>query len=388
MIPGLTRAEEQSYMAAMNNPAAKVTAKVDVLNLNHQHLASFQQELIGGSVQHNRGGDVARQASLTLADTADDLVDLDLRHLVQVHHGVEVAGDYLWCPMFTGQVAAPADNGDGTASLECFDKMVLALQAGRRHRPWHKGMPVGRMIHDMFEDIGETRFNIPRALKEGGPRLTSRVVSGGPDEAKAPGRVALRVTRGRLQVFYDALGRLTVRRIPDEPVVTWTDVDLDPDIDLGSAQTSPIRWSRDLTTIRNTVVAKGKKKLRVTVDTDDLMKNHIYSPGNLQRGGKPQSGHYIHYWANDKIAREKLLRAAALKILRQVLAERSGATLDCVPTPWVGPHDLAAAERRDGRRAEFFLDEATIPILGDGDMTVGYQQVSRKRRGRRARVKL
>lgn len=376
----------RAYIEALaGSPIAKTTARVDVLDLNHNHLGSYRNVLMGGAIQHNRGGDSDRQGTLPMLDFANDLADLDLRYLLQVQHGVQLAnGDTEWHTMMTGRVVDSADDGDVT-TVEIHDKMTLALAAGFRHRTWNKGMPVGRMIRDMFEDIGETRFKIPRALIEGGPRLTSRVVSGGPDEQKAPARVALRVARGRLQVFYDGEGSLVVRRAPTQPLVTWVE---DDDDQPGVAATSPIRWDREFRSVRNTVVAKGKKKLEETVTVDDLMKGHVYSPSNLQRGGKPRSGQHIHYWSNDRISRRRVLRAAALKVLREVVAERAGASMECVPTPWVGAYDLVRAERRDGRVAEFFLNEATIPIIGEGDMTVGYQTVTRKRRGRKARVKL
>lgn len=381
-VPGLSNAQATAYLAALNDSATRTSARVQVLNLDHKFLGEFGDHLTDAQASFNRGAEVDRSASLTFVDLADTLAELDLRHLVRVEHGVEVDGDMIWVPVITGRVMAGTDDGD-TSSVEIHGKESFGLLPGAPANPRPKGQSVAGVIRDMFEEIGESKFRIARSLLNGGPKLTNAIHTGGPDPDKAPMMVARRLCRKRdLQVFFDAEGYLVVRRPPTEPLVTWADDEDSPE--LGSAQTSPIRWTRDLRNIRNTIVARGKGDVRVTVDADDLYKGHVYSPSSLRRGGVP--GRLKHYWRDEAITRERALRQGAESVLRKLLVERSQASLSCVPTFHAGPHDLGRAVRRDGRWADFYINEASIPILGDGDMTVGYQQAQRGRRGRRARA--
>lgn len=362
-----TKAQRRAYTDAVNAPGVQTDLRVNVLDLDHKHLGSIGGRLLDGQVLLSRRSDVNFSANLTLVDIDTDLADLDLRHLISVQHGV-LTEDYgwLWLPAIVGRIAATSDDGD-LAELTLHDKSSFGLLPGAPERTWEEGMPVGRAIHDMFEDIGETRFSIPRSLRTGGPKLARDVDSGGPDENNAPTRVARRMARGRLHFFFDQRGRCTVRRPMGKPVLTWTEAE----------GTSRIRWDRDLTTIRNYVIARGRKGVRARVSAPP---RHLFSPQTLVRGGKPTR--LVHYFTDESIARERELERAAERELNRMLRERSEAQFACPPTFLAGPFDLVRAERSDGRFGEFWLSEASLP-LGEGDMTVGYQQVrGRRRRGR------
>jgi hypothetical protein len=380
----LTPQQYDAYLDALASEAARVAARVRVLNLDTgRYEGSYGDSLLEGSVSLNRGEDIPVSASLSLVDLDDDLSELDLRYALQLHHGVDVPDmGWIWTPAGCGQVAAVSDDGD-TARLEIHGLECLGLPPNQtRNRTWKKGTPVARAIKEMWEDVGITRFRIAkRLLGSDGPKLSATVHSGGPDERRAPARVMKRMARMRnLQAFFDFEGYLVVRIPPDDPAVTWHEEEGHSQGSLRAAETSAIAWSRDFAETYNVVRAQGKKKNRVTVDADDYFPKHAYAPSNIRVGNRPRRR--VAEWTDDTIAREKPLREAAVGQLRRLMIEQTDVDFSSVPTFVAGPWDLARGQRRDGRWLEWWMDEAEIPLL-EGEMTVGHQVLTRPGKPRR-----
>jgi hypothetical protein len=288
----LAAGQRLDYVAALNAPATKTRVEVDLLNLDHKHIQSLDHEFDDGQVNFNRGADISRSLQAAFIDPSGDLLDLDLRYLLQIKHHLWVPSLSKWAitPVFTGRVVAPSSEGD-VSKVEAHGKETFGLMPGAPRRKWNSGRRVVNVIRNMFEDIGETKFRISPGIRA---ELHADVQSGGRDPDKAPTRVA-RAIAGQhgLQVFWDELGYLVVRRPPKTPIVTWSE-----ETDLTAAQertmvpaTSPIAFTRDLRNVRNVVVATGKKKLSYVASAD---RNHVFSPHSLTRGGRP--GRLIEYW--------------------------------------------------------------------------------------------
>lgn len=365
-ILGLTREESAAYKAAIAEPGAEVHTRGRVLDLDHKHIGDLHN-ILGGQLQWNRADDVATKATVL----STDIDDFDLRHLLQVEMGVSTDLGTLWCPVITGWVVQPSDTGYD-AEYGLHDKMAMGLMPGRRGKA-NRNQRVGRVIRDMFEGIGETRFNIPRSLIEDGPKVGTTIHWGGEDE-KAPTRMARRLAkRSGLQVFADQLGRITVRREPDQPAVEWNEDPEDTDHIPDARLLEPMTWSRDLTKIRNDVIGAGRKGLRARATAVD---GYEYSPHQLRRG--PADGKVpmllTHRYTDESLDKQTELNDATEATLRRMSVERAEVQLTSSPVPWANVFDLLSARRRDGRVAEFRMVTGSLELDG-GPMAVGYQRV-------------
>jgi hypothetical protein len=365
----LTPTQKAYYYAALGDPIGRSGVRVQVLDLDHTFLADVSTEVTaeGSSLTLDRNNDIERAATLTVIDLSGTVADLDLRHLVRIEHGTHTPAldDWVWTKTITGRVMTPTDTGD-TAKLELHGKESFGLMPGAPTRKWPKGKPVAAAIRDMHADIGETRFRISAdLLGDGAPRLANPVHSGGADEEKAPTRVSRRLAnKASLQYFHDADGYLVVRRPPGSPLAVWSEA---PDDESVTPLVSRIEWTRDLQEVRNVVRAKGKKTLHYTATAPAP---HIFSPDSLKRGGVP--GRLVHYWTDTTISRQAELNAGAERTLNELLTEKTSAKMNVVPVFHVGPQDLIEARRRDGKWGQWFLQEASIPLGPNEDMSVGY----------------
>lgn len=388
-IPGLSADEADAYRSAVAAPGARVFTRATVLDLNHKPLGPLS--ISGGQVRWNRAADIVTEATVESGDERD-VRDLDLHHLVRVDMGIATDLGKLWCPVITGWVTAVTDAGS-SSEFGLHDKSGIGLVARRRQK-FGPNQHVGQVVHDMFEAIGEERFNIPRKLREDGPKLGQTVHVGGHDDAKAPTRMAKLLARKHgLQFFYSADGRCTLRRPPDQPAVKWSDGD-----DSDAKLLAEVVFTRDLTTIRNKVVAKGRKQLNfenrdkndtgpddrgpdfkaleapVEADPGDR-----YSAKNLRRGGVGLD--MQHFLNADTVDSIKDLRESAGDTLRKLLKDRADVTIRSSAVPWINPFDLLSARRLDGTFHDFWMQQGSMEFDWS-DLTVGYQQTYR-RRGRR-----
>jgi hypothetical protein len=369
--PDLPASDRPAYVAAQAQESTKTRVEVDLLDLNHKHLHSLDYELIDGQVDFTKGTDVSRLLQAGFYDPGDDLLDLDLRHMLRVKHHLWVPALSQWVvtPMFTGQVVVPSSDGDLT-TLEAHGKETFALQPGARRRTWKDGRKVSSCIREMFEGLGETKFRISPGLKA---ELKSDAASGGRDPDKYPWRVAQKMARAAgYQLFYDELGFLVLRKRPRSPIITWSEG--------AGALNTPVSFTRDMRQVRNVVHAFGKKKLELEVSAD---RRHLFSPENLRRGGV--RGRRVEYLDLESVANRADLREKAKDRLDELLTDVTTATFECLPAYHVGPCDRVKAVKRNGKFGEFYPEEASVP-LGDGAMTVGYQE--RQRRPSAGRIRL
>jgi hypothetical protein len=383
VIPGLTPAQSDAYREALQAPGARTFARATVLDLDHKPLRQLSPEfdggLLGGQLRWNRAGDVHTEATFTFSDF-DDAIDLDLRHLVRGEMGVRTEDHgVLWCPVITGWVRSCNDTGH-ESEVTVHDKSAFGLHMSARGSA-RRGAYVGAVIRRMHRGIGEQHFAIPQNLLEGGPRLAGPVQWGGGKPEKSVTLMSRRLARRHgLQVFYDQLGRLVVRREPRHPSVSWVEhSDRSERLDLDLRLLEPITWARDFTGVRNHVVGRGARVLTAVAVSRD---GHVFSPAKLARGGQRLS--LQHRFTDDTIGRQGELNAATAATLRRLSREKASVQITSTPAPWLVPMDLLHAAKRDGRATDFWMDEGSMELDGSG-MSVGYQQPMR--RAARARVR-
>lgn len=381
-IPGLSPQESDDFRAAMKEPGAKTGVRVTVLNLDHKPLRQLTHEvdgtMLGGQVRWNTNADVHTEATVIFSDF-DDQLTLDLRHLLRVEMGVRAFGDMLWCPVITGWVRACNDTGHET-EVVVHDKSAFGLHSTRRGHA-KKGERVAAVIRRMHRQIGEDHFNIPDHLLESGPKLADDVHWGGGKPEKSVTRMSRRLAkRAGLQVFYDQLGRLTVRRAPGEPAASWVEPgrrDVAEDVDLRLLE--PITWAVDYTGVRNRVVGRGKRTLTAVAVTKA---GYSFSPQKLERGGEQLA--LTHRFTDDTIDKHGELKDVTEGMVRRLSTERSAVRITSTPGPWLVPLDRLHAAKRDGRATDFWMGEGSLDLDGSS-MAIGYQQVMRRRANTRVR---
>lgn len=375
-IPGLSPAESRAYREAMGAPGAETHRRVTVMDLDHNPIRRLTDDvrggLLAGQVRWSTKGDVNTEATVSFSDF-DDAIDLDLRHLLKVEMGVVVDGEVSWCPVITGWVRSCNDTGHET-EVNIQDKSAFGLQSSQRGRA-HRGEYVGAVIQRMHVQIGETRFNIPDDLLEGGPKLASSVEWGGGKPEKSVTRMSRRLAkRAGLQVFFDQPGRLTVRRPPGEPTVSWveqSDADIEAEIDARLLE--PITWARDFSTVRNRVIGRGARDLTAIARTKE---RYAFSPEVLVRGGEPL--HLTHRFTDDTIAHQGELRDVTEGVLARMSVERADIQIASSPAPWLVAFDRLHAAKRDGRAMDFWMNEGALELDGSG-MTIGFIRPMRRR---------
>lgn len=370
LIPGLTRAESNAYKSAISQPGAETPIRVKVLDLDHKPLGQLDG-VLGGQVRWDRRGDFQTQGTIMVSEFGDPW-DLDLRHLLRPEMGVvtETHGT-LWCPLMTGWVTHPRDAGH-EVEYGITDKMAMGLLSSRRGKSG-RNEHVGKVIRDIFEQLGETKFNIPDHLITGGPKVGQRIQWGGGNPDRSGTRIARRLAKGHdLQVFTDQLGRVTVRRPPKEPALSWIE-EPDDDDPPEARLLQPISWARDLTTIRNVVIGAGKKGLRSRAVTRD---RYTYSPERLQRGKAGSKVPLLleHRFADDSLNRQGELDDATEAMLRRLSVERADVQIASTPAPWILPHDLLHGRKSNGKATDFWMVTGSIELDGSS-MAIGYQEV-------------
>jgi hypothetical protein len=367
--------------------------------------------LLGGQVNIQRDGSVRRTASFTFHDPDHDLAldgespfeaALFADRMVQIRHKVTVPGfgEVTTVP-FVGPIARLSRDGDNL-EVECQDKTSLAIRGTRPYRV-KKGMNAVRAIKSILEDrTGEQRFRFPTGTRQ---RLPKSFNVGWADEA-SPWAVCQRIARQVLgmQLFYSCDGYATLRHPPHDPVFTFdSERNLTSLVDSGYDFTAAVNYAR---------VEVGK----VTVKDDALPSRHMLSKEALSRNGVPRylpvtesmstpskpkapkatkknkvtTKERRHYQRElQKYHRQiRNVSQQAQRRANSIIEANRTLTADlswsAVPVMHLDVDDPVKV-KTPGGAVNLRLAEASIPMLAEGDMTCGRQQVMKKttRRSRR-----
>lgn len=366
-IPGLSRSEADSYASAMMTPGAKTSRRATVLDLDHKPLYSIHH-ILGGQLRWNGASeDVRTDASVTFSDF-DDEIDLDLRHLVRVEMGVDVGSDTLWAPLITGWVQGCSDRGYET-EVTVHGKEKFGLRDTERGHA-KRGERVGEVIYKMHHQIGERHIVIPDHLRDSGPKIADDIEWGGGKPEKSVTVMSRKLAkRAGLQVFFDQLGRLDLRPIPDQAKLSLSETKSDKDVEVRLL--GPLTWDDDFSEVCNKVIGGGRRDLRTVA-----VAKGVFS--GLERGG--QRVWLTHRFSDDTLDSRDELQTVTQLMAGRMAISRASLQATATPAPWLIAEDLLHAEKRSGKQGNFWLEQGSIELDGSA-MAIGYQYVTRRAKG-------
>ncbi len=364
-IPGLDRSDADDYADALMAPGARTYRRVTRMDLDHKSQQSLHH-ILGGQVRWNTNGDVRTEATVTFSDIGDE-IELDLRHLLRVEMGVEVAGEILWAPVATGWVQQCNDVGYETEVI-IHGKEKFGLRATDHGRA-KRGERVGEVIWRMHHSIGERQIVIPDNLRDSGPKIAEAVEWGGGNPDKCVTKMSRKLAkRAGLQVLFDQLGRLDLRPVPDQPRISFGETDNDEDREVRLL--GPIQWASDYSELCNRVIGGGRRDLRSVANAKGA-----FALSSLTRGGQPLR--LTHRFSDNTLdSRDELALVTRLMAGRMATA-KSQVQITSTPAPWLLPEDLLHAEKRDGKQGNFWMGTGSLELDGSA-MAIGYQYTTRR----------
>lgn len=225
----LTPAQTRTYRRGVAEGASRSTS-VRVLTLDHDVVSEWDDRLIEGTTVGTRVPfrDAPRLTSQVFTGTFTNPrgrvvwgPQVASRHALWPNQMLQVTDSWLVPGLgevrekvFTGVIRGFRHTG-GEFSLVCRGKEWLAQRELGENRRWAEGTSVTRVLRDLMEAVGETRFDIADVKAE----LHDDLVV---DAQANVWRVVQRLARGRdLQAFYPGNGRFTVRRLPGNVSMVW-----------------------------------------------------------------------------------------------------------------------------------------------------------------------
>lgn len=398
---GLLGAERRKFEAALAQPH-KVRVKVTALNMDAEELGHLEPQFVDGQVDMapppRRGEDEtgSRSATLTLSDPNHKLnLDTDqvtdgayyLNRMLRIEWGIYVTALDQWVdvPMVEGPIVTFARDGD-LLELEVHGKELLAMRGAGHATTVHRKAAKHQAIRRLLERrCGETKFR----LVEHSSRLPHAVSLAATDPTlPAVRRIAASMD---CQFFYDAAGRATLRRWPDNAVFVFGD---DLLLDVPRVSNDPARLANRVS------VAGARPRTRYTQgredDPDTPNVDETVAPVKKDNPGKPRGRavlgrrHPLSPWKLGPVGGPSFLDVVlddahvrsdreAQRLAERVLNQRQEAVtrieFETIPVPHLEAGDRCAVRHPDVS-TRFRIDTFSFPLhVGEGEaapMTVGY----------------
>ncbi|ERS24852.1 hypothetical protein [Cutibacterium avidum] len=350
----------------------RVRTRVDVLDLDHNLIATAEDGVLSGSVDVDIESDVSRTCQLELRDP-DGKLNLDAQgpaqaalyadRMIRVFYGVwsEQLPQWVDVPVFTGPITSIKRNSD-SVSLSASGKESFLTVPQSRNWIYDSGTRKTDIISQVLSDSGEEFRSIPRWSDK--VTSTWQCLSN-----EAPWQklqqlswtLASRKLGTDPLLFYDGRGRCRLKSYVKASAWTFrrgVDMLTEPDI------------SSDLSNIRNFVVVHGgvpKGSKRPVYGTATLPSSHPLSPKNLSRGGVPR---YLREQIdNQDITSSADARAIAKHRLNELGWAFVDLAFDVVPVPHLEPRDIIAVDAGEWTW-RMALMKFSIPLTADGHMTI------------------
>lgn len=368
--PDLLAPQRAAYIRALHSQTAQVTT-FSVLNLAHEIQRDIHPIALDGQVDlaNDSEADILRTLQAGFFDP-DHALRLDsdapsagvsgmnMLIRVTVSHYVDTLDRWVSTPLFTGRPSVIGRDGARVA-LQAQDKACLYLAncPGGKIR---KGARVITAIHDVLYALGERFFRFPSATSVT-DRVTKDTRYGGGDEDKQPWKVLRKLAHDAgLQLYPDPEGYMVLRPYPaGSPQITWD----------ASTLTANVQTETDLTAIRNRVIATGHKGVKKTAD---LVASDKHSPRTLANGPAEVPWVNAHYPSATNLRGAKLT-AFAKRELTRVVTQGVNVRMSVVPVFHLEPLDRCAVLLAEGSEV-FALQDASIPLGAESDMSVGSQK--------------
>lgn len=374
---GLTAQERKDVHNAVGR-SYRAKTRVQLLNLDRDHLDDISAYLTDGQVDGDYGQAVARTASLTFTDPHNDLpfdaddpsaVALDLRRILRVvwELYIDEWSDWVSIPVFTGPVSNVVADGDQTV-VSCQDMAVFGMAACWQplhiHRHTKKTDAITTLLteragapnHELDLPDLDARLPHPISLhRQARPWLVARRIANGMDR----------------QLFYDGAGICRLRHHPTQSRFSFT----------GSGHvTEPIQVTWDEAQLVNAVYVTGAQpkgpKSQVTAEAVAEAK-HRFSPANIGRNGAPR--HLASFVDDSTLKTKAEAQKRADRLLAEGLTQSVDVAFSCLPVPFLDLGDMCLVHTDRGD-VTFRLKTFSLPLLigdgtGDGtSMTVGVRK--------------
>lgn len=359
-----------------NHHALRIRAVM--MTLEHDVIGTITNRIEDGDLAVDADADVVGSLALDLFDPERQL-NLDSNspadgalyadRMVRVYYDVRAAGpgqEWKSVPLCTMPLVRFSRDGD-IVSIECQSKEVLAMGACWYVKTYRKGEKVADVIEDVMRRAGETKF--------GFSKLPARLAE---DRTIVPEMSAwefcqkLADSRNR-QLYYDAAGRLRLRRIPNRTLWTFNHGDG------GEVLTVP-KTSFDLANIVNAARVVGKKpagQKKKVRGRYVAPRSHPLSPHRLGRNGKRRF--FAEFVDDSSVGTKREAKRTAKSIVTKRLVEAIDVEFDSLPIPHLEPLDVIRVKTPDfTMRAR--LHKFSIPLTTEGVMGVGHHRRSRPRR--------
>lgn len=404
---GLSADERAALMRTLTS-SHRMRVTVGVLDRNERPIASLTapaSRVLDGSVEVDANADITRSLGLTLFDPTRALQfdaaspargALHAERMLRVSRGAYVRelGRWVDMPAFTGPLTL-FERAGAEVRIEGLGKEALGLDPhfARQGYTIRKGRRVDDAIRDVMNRLGERRYSIPKIKK----RLPKpRAVE--PDdepwdvvkfgwEAEVRRRVGKGKRRRRERVtveynglvslagpftaFYDANGRLVVRRRNVNPVHVFREGEG------GHLLGDPVPTFDVLAAVNTVVVigatvTKGKKPNRRQVEmrgSATLPASHPLSPQSLGRNGRPR--YMTEFLQVDNLKTRAACRARAARVLKERSRDGLSLAFESLPVPMIEEGDTVRVVTA-GYSLDFRLSTFTIPLSSDAPMRVGW----------------
>jgi hypothetical protein len=311
-------------------------------------------QMLDGSVEINSTADIRASGTVEIVGDWPTSQNLSLAPYgaeVALFRGIDRgANGVLWAPMgyFRITEVSQADGAKGPLKLSLDDRMATIIDSRfRQPRQWL----TGTTVQEIVEDTVLTVYDDAVIVFDDDSNLSTLGRSLIVEESRYDVLLTLADGLGKV-VYWDELGQLVFRSVPDEDDPIWT-VKAGP----GGAMVQASRsLSRD--GVYNIVVVTGEGADDLTPVRAEAFDAQPTSPTFFDG----PFGRVPRFYSSPFITTETQAQNAARKLLQQSLGAPYDVGLSAIPNPAVRPYDVIRVVYNDGNRELHVVERVTIPF--------------------------
>jgi hypothetical protein len=310
--------------------------------------------MLDGSIEFDATADIRASGSVELIGNWPTSQNLSLAPYgaeVFLSRGIDRgANGILWAPLGYFRISEVSQNdaAKGPLKLTLDDRMATIIDSRfLQPRQWITGTTVGEIVSDTIHTVYDDAvivFDDDSDLSTIGRSLIV-------EESRYELLLTLAEGLGKV-VYWDELGQLVFRTIPDEDDVTWA-VKAGPGGAMVQADRSLSREG-----VYNAVVVTGEGADEITpvraVAFDAQQSSPTFFDGPF--------GRVPRFYSSPFITTQTQAANAARNLLRQSLGAPYDVGLSAVPNPAVRPYDVLRVTYNNGNRELHIVERATIPL--------------------------
>jgi hypothetical protein len=322
--------------------------------------------MLDGSIEFDATADIRASGSVELVGhwpTSQNLSLAPYGAEVFLSRGIDRgANGILWAPLGYFRISEVSQNdaARGPLKLTLDDRMATIIDSRfLQPRQWVTGTSVGEIVSDVIHTVYDDAvivFDDDSDLSTIGRSLIV-------EESRYEILLTLAEGLGKV-VYWDELGQLVFRTIPDEDDVTWA-VKAGPGGAMVQADRSLSREG-----VYNAVVVTGEGADEITpvraVAFDAQQSSPTFFDGPF--------GRVPRFYSSPFITTQPQAENAARNLLRQSLGAPYDVGLSAVPNPAVRPYDVLRVTYNDGNRELHIVERATIPLNVESPVKVATRE--------------